>query len=742
MNNKVKIFVWIALLLSTSIGGAAVQAQQAGKKKISLEDITLNGTFNMKTIPGIQPMKDGVHYIVLEDHSRIVQYSFKTGKKVKVLFDRADFKEPSMDPIADFVFSNDESKILFTTRKKQIYRHSFSAEYYVYTFLTNELKPLSENGRQQVATFSPDGDRVAFVRENNIYVANLRFGTEVQVTKDGAANEIINGIPDWVYEEEFSFNRAFEWSPDSKYLAYLKFDERNVPESNISMYQGESPRFMANAVYPGKFTYKYPKAGEKNSVVTAYSYDIKDKIHIKIDTDSGNDQYIPRIRWTNRDKELAVFRLNREQNLLEVLTANARTGQSLVLYKEINERYIDPEILDHFVFFEDGSRFVVLSEKDGFAHLYLYDLAGNELKQITKGNWDVTDYYGYDPVKKMFYYQAARKSPMSREVYAVRLDGKKEYCLSVKEGMNHALFSRNFQYFINYFNDITTPEQISIYSSRDGKQLQMLENNQELVNLLKEYTIAPKEFFTFDTPDGVTLNGYMIKPLGFDSGKKYPVVMIQYSGPGIQTVLNRFSVDWSSYLAQQGFLVVSVDGRGTGARGEAFKKCTYMQLGRYESDDQIAAANYLSSLSFVDKERIAIWGWSYGGFISSLCLGKGADVFAAAIAVAPVTSWRFYDSAYTERYMGLPGQNIDGYDKYSPMKYVDQIKGRLLLIHGSADDNVHVQNAMELAEKLVQANVQFDEMIYTNRNHSIQGGRTRLHLYTKMTEFLNWNLKK
>jgi dipeptidyl-peptidase 4 len=729
--NVRKIFIFILLSISLTA---------LSQKKIELNDVVGRPLFVQKNITGLRSMNDGLNYTTKETDTRIVKYSYKTGNQVEVLFDLSKIENPGFSRFSEYAMSNDETKILFTTNQQSIYRHSFTADYFIWNLTTKEMTPLSKNGAQQLATFSPDGERVAFVRNNNIFVKSLKFGTESQVTKDGKTNEIINGAPDWVYEEEFSFNKAFEWSPDSKFLAFMKFDETNVPMFNMPIYQGQEPQFKENQLYPGSYSYKYPKAGEKNSAVSVLVYDLKAKSSVTADTGNDLEQYIPRIKWTADASDLAIMKLNRLQNKLDIVLCNPYTGDTRAFYTEKNKRYISEDFYDGFIFLPDNKYIVLSSERDGYSHLYLYDRQGFEVKQLTSGNFDVTAFYGFDPIKKIFYYQAAKESPLRREVYFVSLDGKKSGKLSEQTGTNRAVFSSGFNYFVNYFNNVETPNRITLHD-QTGKLIRTLEENDELKEKLKEYRVSKKEFFSFKTSEKMELNGWMLKPYNFDATKKYPVLMTQYSGPNSQKVVDSLVVGWNEYLAQEGFLVVCVDPRGTGARGEEFRKMTYQQLGKYESDDQVEAARYLGTLPFVDKNNIAIWGWSYGGFMAALCMEKGADVFKAGISVAPVTNWRFYDSIYTERYMRTPTENPDGYDDNSPLSRAEKIKGNYLIIHGSADDNVHFQNTMEFTERLVQAGVQFDMAVYTNRNHSISGGNTNMHLYTKMTNFLKEKLQ-
>jgi dipeptidyl-peptidase-4 len=611
----------------------------------------------------------------------------------------------------------------------------------VFSFKNKELLPLSKNGKQRLATFSPDGNRIAFVRNNNIFIHNVLFGSEIRITKDGEFNKIQNGTPDWVYEEEFEFNKAFAWSPDSKFLAYMKFDESQVKMFNMNKFEGLYPQVKENALYPENYAYKYPKAGEKNSEVSVWVYNVEDRITKKMDVGEEKDQYIPRLKWTQNPKILSIYRLNRHQNNLEILTANARTGESDVMYTQKNKYYVEERNFDYLTYLNDGKHFIYFDEKDGFNHIYLYDMAtGKAVKQITSGDWDVTDFLGYDEDKKVCYYESAEVSPMERNVYSIKLSGKDKKLWTPEKGTNSVVFSKGYKYYINTFSSVTQPKTVSLYNYK-GKLIRVLEDNKALVEKMKNYQYKAKEFIKLPAADGMTmLNAWIIKPYNFDPAKKYPLLITQYSGPNSQQVKNSWSFDWYQYLAQEGYIVACVDPRGTGARGQHFRKCTYMQLGKLESEDHISAARALAEERFIDEKRVAIWGWSFGGFMSSLCLEKAPDVFAAAIATAPVTNWRYYDSVYTERFMRTPQENPKGYDDNSPINHVDKLQGKLLLCHGTADDNVHVQNVYEFAERLVQADKQFEMQIYTNRNHSIYGGKTRLHLYKRFNKFLEENL--
>jgi dipeptidyl-peptidase-4 len=735
---KIRLILTSAILLCFSL---VVVAQQE-VRKISMEDLMLNRTFDQKSVYGLRSMNDGVHYTTLEGQgTKIVKYSFATGKEVETLFDLSEMKDTELKYISEYEFSKDEKRILLTTNEERIYRRSFTADYYVFSFKNKELVPLSNNGKQRLATFSPNGNRIAFVRDNNLFIHNVLFGSEIRITKDGEFNKIQNGTPDWVYEEEFEFNKAFTWSPDSKFLAYMKFDESEVRMFNMNKFEGLYPQVKENALYPENYTYKYPKAGEKNSEVSVWVYNIEDRITKKMDVGEEKDQYIPRLKWTKDPKKLTIFRLNRHQNKLEFLLANAKTGESDIMYTQENKYYVEERNFDFLTFLDNGTQFIYPDEKDGFNHLYLFDMiTGKVVNQITSGDWDMTDFLGFDEAKKVCYYESAEVSPMDRNAYSVKLNGTSKKLITSAKGTNRTVFSKGFKYYINYFSSVTQPNTVSLYNYK-GKLIRVLEDNKKLVEKLKNYQYNPKEFTMLPAADGMTmLNAWMIKPFNFDSSKKYPVLVTQYSGPNSQSVQNKWSFDWYQYLAQEGYIVVCVDPRGTGARGQEFRKCTYMQLGRLESDDMISAGRALSEESYVDAKRIAIWGWSFGGFMSSLCLEKAPDVFAAAIAIAPVTNWRYYDTVYTERFMRTPQENPKGYDDNSPINHVDKLQGNLLLCHGTADDNVHVQNVYEFAERLVQADKQFEMQIYTNRNHSIYGGKTRLHLFKRFNKFLRDNL--
>lgn len=719
------VFFLILLFLSTSVINS-----QNGQQAINLKDIT-DRKFVPRQVPDIQSMPDGEHYTMLsKDKTKILKYAYKDGKEVGVVFDVKTVRETVLDAISGYVISPNGFRIIVWNNEEYIYRRSWKADFYDYDVRRNFLKPLSDTkGKAMIPTFSPDGRMCAYVKDNNIWLKKFDYDTESQVTRDGAIGKILNGITDWVYEEEFIITNLMSWSPDSKMLAFVKFDEAQVPSFDMQLFDG--------SLYPGFQSFKYPKAGEKNAVVGCYSYNVETKDIKKMNVPMESDDYIPLIRFTTSPEQLAVMTLNRAQNVFSMYYVNPKSAVSKLVLKEENKFYIDPDLLKFISF--TPQHFVYLSEKSGFTHIYLYSLTGVLQKQLTSGNWDVTACYGIDPVSQTVYYQSAEESPLRRAVYKIDIKGNKTK-LSLKTGTNNASFNDNFNYFINQFSNAVTPTVTTIQETAKGKELVLLEDNKALQDKLSNIKLATKEFFSFNLPQGMELNGWMVKPLNFSPGKKYPVVMYQYSGPGSQEVLDRFKIDWEYYLSAAGYIVVCVDGRGTGARGEEFRKCTYMNLGQLESDDQIAAADYLATLPYVDKNNMAIWGWSYGGYNTLMSMSK-TDVFKAGVAVAPVTSWKYYNTVYTERFMRTPNENFTGYTNSSPISFVQNLQGKLLLIHGTSDDNVHYQNTLYYADALVEAGKQFDMQIYTGKNHSLLGSKTRYHLYTRMTEFLNSQLK-
>ena len=727
------------LLISLFLVFGAVSASAQEKKNIELEDIYMRPMFYAKSVRGMNSMKDGKTYASFE-RGELNIYNYKTGKLEKTLFGIADLVMEGEDlPIglADYELSANEDKMLCVTDIESIYRHSYHATYYVYDFKAKTLQPLSDNGKQRLATFSPDATKVAFMRDNNLFIKDLVTGEEKQFTNDGLYNHIINGAPDWVYEEEFSFSLGFCWSPDSKKIAFMKFDESNVREFQMEMFEG---------LYPDWYSFKYPKAGEDNSIVEIYVYDLESGKTVKMDTGKETDIYLPRMAWTKDANVLAIQRLNRHQNHLEILAADATTGKSRVFYDETNEYYID--ITDDWHFLEDGKRFLMTSEKSGYNHIYLCNFDGTQATQLTSGAWDVTSVYGFDG--KEVYFQAAKNTPVDRQIYAVNLKGQMREVIG-REGTNSATFSNDFSYLININSSISQPKQYELYTNK-GKLVRVLEDNHEFAERIKDYNLGEKKLMkisdpAFVLPDGtqVEMDAWQILPPDFDPAKKYPVLIYVYGGPGHHTVNNSWADSdywWLQLLAQRGIISVSINNRGSGARGEVFKKMTYLQLGKYETEDMITLAKYMAKQPYVNADKIGIYGWSYGGFMAANGITKGADVISTAVSVAPVTNWRYYDNIYTERFMRTPQENPDGYDLNSPVNNTELIKGNYLLCHGSGDDNVHYQNAMELIKAMISNGKQFDLMIYPNKNHGIYGGyeygkgESRMHLFNKIDNFL------
>lgn len=731
-----KLFALLCLFL----GVLTLQAQ-----KVTLQDVA-RGTYRASGIYGIKPMLDGEHYTqISSDRKRIVKYSFKTGEEVETIFDVTTARDCSLTSFDDYIMSPDERLILIQTETKPIYRRSFTAVYYIYNVRNNKLEPLSNNGPQQVPLFSPDGNQIAFVRNNNIYLVKLLFNnSESQVTKDGEYNKVLNGIPDWVYEEEFGFNRAFDFSADSKMLAYIRFDESAVKMFSFPWYKGMAPEKMQYETYPGSYDYKYPKSGMQNSLVSVHTFDIKSKVTRTMDLQLDKEDYIPRIRFTSDPEKLAIMVLNRHQNRFDLYFANPRSTLCKVAIRDEAPQYIKEQAYANIEFFDKN--IVMMSERDGYNHLYLYTIGGNLVKQITKGDFEVKDFLGWDQNANVFYYTSNEESPLRTAVYKIDAKGKKTK-LSTRVGTNSAIFSHSMKYYINTYSSISTPTRITI-NNNQGKELKTLMDNAALKEKVARLNMPIKEFFTFTTSDGVKLNGWMMKPANFNPNKKYPVIMHQYSGPGSQQVIDRWNIGsfsdggmFEAYMCDKGFVMVCVDGRGTGGRGAAFEKCTYMFLGVKEAKDQVETAKYLGTLPFVDKNKIGIWGWSFGGYTTLMSMSEGTPVFRAGVAIAAPSDWKFYDTVYTERFMRTPKENGDGYAASSAILRADKLHGSLLLIHGTADDNVHFQNCAEYSEALVQANKQFDMQIYTNRNHGIAGGNTRNHLMNRVANFFMEEMK-
>lgn len=732
----------MAVLCATLLFAAS--AMLAGER-LDLKAVA-GGDFAGEALTRVEPMADGETYAqISKDGKQVVKYSFKTGKQVGVIFDANAVRGANIGSIDGYVMSPDGRRMLIQTHTKRIYRRSFTAEYYIYTLGNSSVVPLSDGGPQQTPIFSPDGNQIAFVRDNNIFLVKLLYdNAESQVTKDGKRNEVINGIPDWVNEEEFATNSSMVFTADSKQICWIRYDESAVKEYSMQMFKGSNPSMDEYADYPGFYSYKYPVAGGENSKVAVYSYDIKSRQTRKMQLPLDADGYIPRIKMTSDPTKVAIFTLNRHQDNLSIYMANPLSTVCQLVIQDKVDKYFKEEAMANI---KITDRHILMpSDRDGYMHLYLYTLGGQLKRRVTRGNYEVTDVYGYDEATGDVYYAANELGPQDKQVYVAHQNGKTER-LTAREGYNSATFSSGYKYFINTWSDINTPVVYTL-NNNSGKVLSTLVDNKGLKEKLAAYDLGTRELFSFTTSEGVKLNGWMVKPAGFDASRRYPVIMYQYGGPGNQQVLNSWNIGMcgqgallEQYMAQQGYIVVCVDGRGTGGRGAEFEKCTYLRLGELEAKDQVETALWLGSQPYVDKNRIGIWGWSYGGWNTLMSMSEGRPVFRAGVAVAPPTSWRYYDTVYSERYMRTPKENPSGYDEVNPMARADKLSGALLICHGLADDNVHFQNTAEYTEALVQADKDFKENIYTNRNHSIYGGNTRNHLFRQIVNFFNAEMK-
>lgn len=732
----------MAVLCATLLFAAS--AMLAGER-LDLKAVA-GGDFAGEALTRVEPMADGETYAqISKDGKQVVKYSFKTGKQVGVIFDANAVRGANIGSIDGYVMSPDGRRMLIQTHTKRIYRRSFTAEYYIYTLGNSSVVPLSDGGPQQTPIFSPDGNQIAFVRDNNIFLVKLLYdNAESQVTKDGKRNEVINGIPDWVNEEEFATNSSMVFTADSKQICWIRYDESAVKEYSMQMFKGSNPSMDEYADYPGFYSYKYPVAGGENSKVAVYSYDIKSRQTRKMQLPLDADGYIPRIKMTSDPTKVAIFTLNRHQDNLSIYMANPLSTVCQLVIQDKVDKYFKEEAMANI---KITDRHILMpSDRDGYMHLYLYTLGGQLKRRVTRGNYEVTDVYGYDEATGDVYYAANELGPQDKQVYVAHQNGKTER-LTAREGYNSATFSAGYKYFINTWSDINTPVVYTL-NNNSGKVLSTLVDNKGLKEKLAAYDLGTRELFSFTTSEGVKLNGWMVKPAGFDASRRYPVIMYQYGGPGNQQVLNSWNIGMcgqgamlEQYMAQQGYIVVCVDGRGTGGRGAEFEKCTYLRLGELEAKDQVETALWLGSQPYVDKNRIGIWGWSYGGWNTLMSMSEGRPVFRAGVAVAPPTSWRYYDTVYSERYMRTPKENPSGYDEVNPIARVDKLSGALLICHGLADDNVHFQNTAEYTEALVQADKDFKENIYTNRNHSIYGGNTRNHLFRQIVNFFNAEMK-
>ncbi|WP_298649511.1 S9 family peptidase [uncultured Proteiniphilum sp.] len=710
----------------------AICVVTASAQHYTLEDL-LSDEFAPRSITAMVSSEDGTHFYQADpQQTAVIKYSYSTGEAVDTLFNTRTARNCSFDNFQGFLVSSDENRVLIYRDREQVYRHSFRANYYYHDVRRNMVRKLSEHlSKQMIPTFSPDGKMVAYVIENNIWLTKFDFDTESQVTKDGELNKVINGATDWVYEEEFGVTRLLEFSPDNRLLAFVRTDESAVKEFSFQTFNKQ--------LYPDFYRFKYPKAGEANSTVECRVFDIESRTIRALDVPLDAGGYIPRIKFTHDPDQLAVMTLNRDQNRFDMYFASPRSMVSKLVLREESKYYIDSDWLNSVHFLKD--RFTYISEKDGYSHIYIYGLSGTMQKQLTTGNYDVISLLGVDEPTETVFYEAADESPIRRNIYKVNINKGQPQKLSQQPGYNSASFSRQGKFFVNRWSDADTPTVITLHDG-NGKQLRVLEDNQSVRAKAASAQFPRREYITVPAADGITrLNGWILKPHNFDPTRKYPVVMIQYSGPNSQQVLDRYKADWYYALLNEGIVVACVDGRGTGARGEEFRKSTYLNLGIKESDDQIAAARYLASLPYIDKNGIGIWGWSYGGYNVLMSMSRGNGIFKAGVAIAPVTDWRFYDTVYTERFMRTPQQNSEGYEKGSAIALAGRLEGNLLLIHGMADDNVHFQNSVEYTRALVEAGKHFDMFFFPDKDHFIAGENAKRYLYGKVIDHFKRNLK-
>ena len=724
---------FIASLIVAAILVAPVAHCRA---EFTLKDAVLQQK-NPNGINAMIPAADGnFYYELIDGGSKIVKREYKTGKIAEDIFDSSTARDCNITKWDGFQFSPNEQKILLYTNVVPIYRNSFKADYYIFEIRHNKLTKLSDEGGEEIATFSPNGRMVAYVKDNNAYVAKLDYGTNIAITSDGEKNKIINAVPDWVYQEEFGLINSFSWSPDNLMLAFIRWDETKVPLYSMQLYETDNNGYC---LFPGEFEYKYPMAGQNNATTSVLSYDVETRVLKTIQLpNAAEDSYIPSISFTSDPSRLMVSVLNRTQNRFQLFAANPRSTISKLIYQEEAKCWIDYSLMSKMRFYDD---FIIIpSEKDGYAHLYKHSASGAFIKQLTSGSWNVTEYYGYDPVNKLHYIQTTQEGPLNRVIATVDDKTGKVTVISECNGTHNAQFNSDFTYFVEHYSSYDTPDQYLICNNR-GKSIRELEMNKPYANKYASGNVPSKEFFTIQS-DGNTLNGYIIKPVDFDQNKKYPVIMSQYSGPGSQQVLNEWKMDWEQYFATQGYIVVCVDGRGTGGRSREFRDIVYMNLGKYESIDQIAAARHMASLPYVDASSIGIWGWSYGGYETLMAMSQPNSIYAAGVAIAPVTDWRFYDTIYAERYMRTPQENENGYISGSPLERAASLKGRLMIIAGTADDNVHITNALNYIARLQQHDKLFNMMVFPNKNHSINGNDTRYVLYRQVLDFFDTYLKK
>lgn len=722
-----KIFSLLIIIVVANI--------HAQVKELTVQEIFSNRSFFPRGFGNVKWISDAekYSYTKFDTESKSMSiYVYDIKNDIEELLVKGSDLKPSgsEEPIVmtNYEWSPDEKYILFTGSLPARSLKTGGA-FYIYDVEKKIIVHSVESEHEQInISFSPDSKKIAFVRNYNILIFDLTNGMEKQLTFDGNPL-VLNGVFDWVYEEEFSVIKGYDWSPDSKSIAYWQLDQTYVPAIQIAKW---------DSLYFNFHEMRYPKSGATNSTVNIGVVDLENAKTKWMDIGEEKDIYVARINFTANPDLLSIQRLNRLQNKLDFILAERSTGKSKIIFSETDSCWVD--VHDNLRFLNDKKTFLWTSEKDGFNHIYIYDYNGKQVRQLTRGNFEVDAIQSVDEKSGVVFFSSNERGTIYHDLYAIKFDGYGKMRLTIDAGYHSVSLSQPTKYYIDRFSTANKATITTLYSV-EGKKLKELSTSD--MKFAEEYGFSPVENLTFTTSDGISLNAQMIKPHNFDPDKKYPVLIYNYSGPGSQIVSDRwggFNLVWHQLLAQKGYVIFMLDNRGTGGRGKSFKNVVYKNLGKWEVNDMIEGAKYLSSLGFVDVSRIGIWGWSYGGYMSALTLMRGHEYFKAAISVAPVTHWKFYDTIYTERFMSLPSLNVEGYENTSVLSEVKNLKGKLLLVHGTADDNVHFQNAVVLVNELIKENKQFQTMYYPEKDHGIYGGKTREQLYTMMTNFILENL--